>query len=68
VSLFAEQKTSKIIALLEELRRDLPNVRNRRDAVAEALQQKAHPGDVLDALEESMREASADSEAGRDER
>jgi len=31
VNLLAEQKVTKIIALLEELRRDLPIVRDRRD-------------------------------------
>jgi uncharacterized membrane protein len=63
MSLLSEQKASKIIAMLEELRRDLPNVRNRRDSVAEALQETAHPGDVLTALEASMDEATADEEA-----
>ncbi|HEX3770501.1 MAG TPA: DUF1003 domain-containing protein [Polyangiaceae bacterium] len=66
VSLVAEQKASKIIALLEELRRDLPNVRNRRDAVAEALQETTHPGDVLTALEASLEEANADEGANED--
>jgi uncharacterized membrane protein len=66
VSLLTEQKTSKVIALMEELRRDLPNVRNRRDDDAEALQETAHPGDVLEALEESMHEAAADETSGHD--
>ncbi|MFT3695970.1 MAG: DUF1003 domain-containing protein [Kofleriaceae bacterium] len=38
VNLIAEQKATKIISLLEELRRDLPNVRDRRDEIAERLQ------------------------------
>jgi uncharacterized membrane protein len=54
LSLIAEQKATKIIALLEELRRELPNVRDRKDAVAEAMQQRANPADVLSALETSM--------------
>lgn len=54
VSLIAEQKATKIISLLEELRRDLPNVRNRKDAVAEAMQERANPADVLSALESTM--------------
>jgi uncharacterized membrane protein len=54
VILVAEQKATKIIALLEELRRDLPNVRDRRDAVADAMQQRANPADVLSALENTL--------------
>jgi uncharacterized membrane protein len=54
VILVAEQKATKIIALLEELRRDLPNVRDRRDVVADAMQQRANPADVLSALENTL--------------
>jgi len=36
VSLLAEQKTAKLIALIEELRRDLPEVTNRHDPEAAA--------------------------------
>ena len=51
INLLAEQKVAKLIALVEELRRDLPNVPNRQDAQAEAMQQGADPALVLDALE-----------------
>ena len=51
VNLLAEQKATKIIALLEELRRDLPIVRNRRDPEAEAMAQAVDPKAVLSALE-----------------
>ena len=37
VNLIAEQKIAKVVALLEELRRDLPSVRNRRDSLADAM-------------------------------
>ena len=37
VNLIAEEKVAKVIALLEELRRDLPSVKNRRDSLAEAM-------------------------------
>jgi uncharacterized membrane protein len=37
VNLIAEQKVAKLIALIEELRRDLPSVVNRSDPVAEAM-------------------------------
>ncbi len=54
VNLLAEQKIAKVIALLEELRRDLPSVRNRYDAEAEAMSEAADAHAVLDALEEKL--------------
>jgi uncharacterized membrane protein len=51
VNLLAEQKATKIISLLEELRRDLPQVRDRIDPVAEALQEEVDPRTVHDALQ-----------------
>jgi hypothetical protein len=41
-----------MIDLLEELRRDLPNVKNRDDPEAVALQQSMNPDLVLAALDE----------------
>jgi uncharacterized membrane protein len=52
VTLLTEQKAAKIIDMLEELRRDLPNVRNRDDPEAAALQQPMSPDLVLAALDE----------------
>ncbi len=54
VNLTSEQKTAKLIALLEELRRDLPNVRNRVDAQADAMAQAVDPIAVMIALEETL--------------
>jgi uncharacterized membrane protein len=51
VSLLSEQKTAKLIALLEELRRDLPDVTNQHDAEAAAMEQSTDPHTILDALE-----------------
>ncbi len=56
VSLLAEQKAAKLIALLEELRRDLPNVTNRPDPQAVAMEQATDPQAVLGALEETLQE------------
>jgi uncharacterized membrane protein len=50
VNLLTEQKVSKIIDLLEELRRDLPNVRDRHDPEAAVLQQRTDAAQVLSAL------------------
>jgi uncharacterized membrane protein len=37
VNLIAEEKIAKLIALVEELRRDLPSVADRRDSLADAM-------------------------------
>src|ERR1019366_2230585 len=52
VNLLTEQKTTKIIRLLEELRRDLPMVKDRHDPEAAALQKSTDPEEVLSALKE----------------
>lgn len=51
VNLLTEQKVTKLIHLMEELRRDLPMVRDRHDPVAVALQQPTDTTRVLSALE-----------------
>jgi len=50
VNLLAEQKATKIIGLLEELRRDMPQVHDRVDPEAEAFQEEIDPKAVDDAL------------------
>jgi uncharacterized membrane protein len=52
VALLTEQKVTKLINLLEELRRDLPMVKDRWDAQAEAMQKSATTAEVVAALEE----------------
>jgi uncharacterized membrane protein len=52
VTLLTEQKTAKLIALLEELRRDLPNVRDRHDPEAAALKTSMDPDGVRAALDQ----------------
>jgi uncharacterized membrane protein len=51
VNLLTEEKTSKIIALLEELREDMPNVRNKIDLEADELAKPADTRTVLSAIE-----------------
>jgi uncharacterized membrane protein len=51
VNLLAEHKIAKIIALLEELRRDLPMVRDRTDREADSMQEAVDPHAMLEALE-----------------
>jgi len=54
VTLLIEQKTAKLIDLIEELRRDLPNVKNRHDSDAVVMQQAMRPQAVLAALDEEV--------------
>ena len=54
LSILSEQKSAKIIGLLEELRRDHPSISDRSDENAEALSTPADPNAVLDALKESQ--------------
>jgi uncharacterized membrane protein len=55
-TLLTEQKTRKIIELLEELRRDSPGVRDRRDLEAEQMAAKTDPHEVLTAIEDTAQE------------
>ena len=54
LNLLSEQKIAKIIALLEELRTDLPNVTNRHDFEAKLMEQPADPVAVLSALQKNL--------------
>ena len=70
VNLLAEQKTAKIIELLEELRRDLPSVRDRVDRQADAMQQPVDTVAVLNtlhAMEQDFEERATESEEPDDE-
>jgi uncharacterized membrane protein len=51
IALLTDRKTAKIIALLEELRRDMPTVSDRRDPEAEVLSQATDPHAVTAELE-----------------
>lgn len=52
VNLATEQKVAKLIALIEELRRDLPNVRDRRDPESEKMQETVDPESALAEIEQ----------------
>ncbi|MBA2724621.1 MAG: DUF1003 domain-containing protein [Sphingomonas sp.] len=54
LSILIEQKSAKIIALLEELRRDDPHISDRPDDTADALSTPADPNAVLDALKDTQ--------------
>ncbi len=61
VNLLTEQKVTKLIDLLEELRRDLPMVKDRHDPEATALQQRTDTAQVLVALENVGAERPTES-------
>jgi uncharacterized membrane protein len=54
-----EQKSAKIIQLLEELRRDSPEIADRHDPEAEALAVPADPQMVLEAIKDTHEEVLA---------
>lgn len=53
LAILSERKAAKMIRLLEELRRDSPQIHDRRDHEAEAMAQPANPQSVLDAIEKA---------------
>jgi uncharacterized membrane protein len=56
LAILSEQKSAKIIALLEEFRRNDPNQGDHRDELAEALAKPAETQVVLDAIEAAHAE------------
>lgn len=59
LNLLSEQKIAKMIALLEELRADLPDVVDRCDPEAQVMQEAADPIAVLAVLQETVGEELA---------
>ena len=59
LAILSEQKSAKIISLLEEMRRDSPTLRNRVDEEAAAMSVAADPQAVLDAIKETDVESLA---------
>jgi uncharacterized membrane protein len=60
VNLLTEQKVTKVIHLIEELRRDLPNVNDRHDPQAVVLQEGANTEQVISALRDVTSRSEAD--------
>jgi uncharacterized membrane protein len=50
LAILSEQKAAKIISLLEELRQDHPEIRDRVDDVAVAMSEPADPHSVLETI------------------
>jgi uncharacterized membrane protein len=55
LAILSEQKTVKVIQLLEESRRDNPLIDDRHDPEAEVMAQPADPRPVLDTINETHR-------------
>jgi uncharacterized membrane protein len=53
LAILSEQKTAKVIQLLEKARRDSPHVHDRVDQEAEVMAPPAHPQSVLDSIKET---------------
>ena len=66
VNLLAEHKVAKLIALVEELRRDLPMVRDRIDHEADAMQEAVDPHAMLEALEKASAAPGAEPSKEQD--
>ena len=58
LNLLTEQKITKLISLVEELRTDLPNVNNREDAEAEVMKQATDPQAILEVLQNNLQNPS----------
>ena len=56
-AILSEQKTAKVIELLEESRRDNPLIHNRVDQEADVMAKPADPKTVLEAIKETDVEA-----------
>ncbi len=59
LALLSEQRSAKVIALLEELRVDMPSVPNRSDPEADALASPGNPDAMLEALLETAVDSGA---------
>ena len=62
INLLTERKVSKLIEMLEDLRHDLPSVKNRVDAEIEAMKEPIDPHTALTALNETLQEAAKEYE------
>jgi uncharacterized membrane protein len=67
INVLVEQKVTKLIELVEELRRDLPQVENRHDPEVEALKQNVNPHEVVSSLNQLIKEAAQEEAALEEE-
>jgi uncharacterized membrane protein len=60
LAMLSEQKAAKIIALLEELREDHPEIRDRVDKEAVAMSSPADSRSILEALKQHTNKLTVD--------
>lgn len=61
INLLTEQKIAKLIGLMEELREDLPDIRDRHDWEAQIMKQATDPQIVLNILQENLEQQEIES-------
>ncbi len=61
VTLLTERKVSKIIALVEDLRRDFPSIANRNDSEAQAMREPVDPHTALTSLNKTLQHAAREN-------
>ncbi|GAC1393763.1 MAG: DUF1003 domain-containing protein [Ktedonobacteraceae bacterium] len=62
INLLTERKVSKLIELLEDLRKDIPTVQDRRDPEAQAMKESVDPHTALTSLNKTLKEAAKEYE------
>jgi len=65
VALLTTQKTSKLVELIEEFRRDSPNVKDRIDVVAMEMAEAPDHGTVLQAVQQMANSPQGNEAIGR---
>jgi len=66
LALLSDQKTAKVIQLLEEFRRDIQLVDDRADPQAEAMARPVEPDTVLEAIKQTRAEAEGIATSDRE--
>jgi uncharacterized membrane protein len=67
LNLITEQKIAKLISLVEELRTDLPNVKNRNDEEADSMKQATDPQAILEVIHQISEPAPTDTQVQNNE-
>ncbi len=58
VTLLTERKVSKLIELVEDLRKDIPSVRDRKDSEAQAMKEPVDPHTALTSLNKTLKDTA----------
>ncbi len=58
ITLLTERKVSKLIALVEDLRKDIPSVEDHKDSEAQAMKEPVDPHTALTSLNKTLQSAA----------